>query len=269
MTSRAPHASRTFLWHSLPLGVLTVLALLSTVGKGNPARLSLADSWALPSAAHWLGCAEGGIDVASFLGHAVLRVLGLSVCVALIGALIGVPLGAAAVLARGVLERWLLRACDLVQAFPTFLLALAVLTAVSIPTRLDLCWVFSLTTWASFARLTVVHARWLSDADFVIAARCLGASGTRLARAHVVPHLFGPVAVQIGTSAAGVVLGESALGFVGLGPSDGVSLGVLLEQGTVGMLRSPHVLLASAVAVAATMGALQLVSEGLRRWLLD
>ena len=86
MTSRAPHASRTFLWHSLPLGVLTVLALLSTVGKGNPARLSLADSWALPSAAHWLGCAEGGIDVASFLGHAVLRVLGLSVCVALIGA---------------------------------------------------------------------------------------------------------------------------------------------------------------------------------------
>ena len=72
--------------------------------------------------------------------------------------------------------------------------------------------------------------------------------------------------MQIGTSAAGVVLGETALGFVGLGPPDGVSLGSLLEQGTLAMLRAPHVLAVGVVAVMLVSGTLQLASEGVRRW---
>jgi ABC-type dipeptide/oligopeptide/nickel transport system permease subunit len=63
-----------------------------------------------------------------------------------------------------------------------------------------------------------------------------------------------------------VVLGESALAFVGLGPADGISLGVLLEQGALGMLRAPHVLIVSASAVAIASGGLQLAAEGVRRW---
>ncbi|MEZ4372640.1 MAG: ABC transporter permease subunit [Polyangiaceae bacterium] len=82
---------------------------------------------------------------------------------------------------------------------------------------------------------------------------------------HVVPNLLGPVAVQLGTAAAGVVIGETALGFVGLGPPDGVSLGSLLEQGTLGMLRAPHVLAVGALSVLCVSGSLQLASEGLRR----
>ena len=61
------------------------------------------------------------------------------------------------------------------------------------------------------------------------------------------------------------MLGETALGFVGLGPPDGVSLGALLEQGTLGMLRAPHVLAVGSVAVILGSGSLQIASEGLRR----
>jgi ABC-type dipeptide/oligopeptide/nickel transport system permease subunit len=74
--------------------------------------------------------------------------------------------------------------------------------------------------------------------------------------------------MQLGSAAAGVVLGETALGFVGLGPRDGVSLGALLEQGTIGMLRAPHVLAAGTVAVILVSGSLQLASEGIRRWVV-
>jgi len=121
----------------------------------------------------------------------------------------------------------LLRACDLVQAFPNFLLALAVLAAVERPRRWHIGAVFVLTAWASFARLTAILSRKLVEADFVVAARALGASRTRILLRHIVPNILGPVAVQVGTVAAGVVLSESALSFVGLGPADGVSLGVL------------------------------------------
>jgi ABC-type dipeptide/oligopeptide/nickel transport system permease subunit len=74
--------------------------------------------------------------------------------------------------------------------------------------------------------------------------------------------------VQLGSCAAGVVLSESALGFVGLGPADGVSLGALLEQGTVAMLIDARVLAIAALAIIATSGSLQMASEGLRKRLL-
>jgi peptide/nickel transport system permease protein len=121
------------------------------------------------------------------------------------------------------------------------------------------------TAWAPFARISVAQARVLSESQFVEAARALGAGRRRVVLGHVLPNLLGPVTVQLGTAAAGVVLGETALGFVGLGPPDGVSLGALLEQGTLGMLRAPHVLAVGALSVALVSGSLQLASEGIRR----
>ncbi|MFO0660127.1 MAG: ABC transporter permease subunit [Polyangiaceae bacterium] len=104
----------------------------------------------------------------------------------------------------------------------------------------------------------------LSGSQFIEAARSLGATPSRVLFRHVLPNLLGPVAVHAGSSAAAVVLGEAALGFIGLGPRDGVNLSVLLEQGTLGMLRAPHALAASAPCVALVSGSLQLASESLR-----
>jgi ABC-type dipeptide/oligopeptide/nickel transport system permease subunit len=153
-----------------------------------------------------------------------------------------------------------------VQSFPTFLLALAVLSAVRTPSRWHIGLVFAIGAWAPFARLALVQARAIADAPFVEAARAMGAPRRSVVLHHVLPNVLGPVAAQLGTAAAGVVLGETALGFVGLGPPDGVSLGALLEQGTAGMLRAPHVLVVGALSVIAVSGSLQMASEGIRRW---
>lgn len=249
------------------LGLFTVALLVAITSQSSPGRLQLELAWAPPGPAGWLGRGEAGVELVALVAHATLRALLLAGVVATLGFAVGTPLGAAAGLARGAFERWTLRACDLVQSFPTFLLALAVLAAVEIPSRWHIGAVFSLTAWAQFARLSAAQARSLGEAQFVEAARALGARGPRVVLVHVVPNLLGPVAVQLGTAAAGVVLSETALGFVGLGPPDGVSLGSLLEQGTLGMLRAPHVLAVGAVAVALSSGTLQLASEGLRRLL--
>jgi ABC-type dipeptide/oligopeptide/nickel transport system permease subunit len=55
--------------------------------------------------------------------------------------------------------------------------------------------------------------------------------------------------VQLGSTAAAVVLSETALAFVGFGPPDGIALGAVLDQGVVSMLRAPHVLIASGSCV--------------------
>lgn len=230
----------------------------------SPSRLDLEHAWAPPSWARPFGSGEAGVDLLALVGHATARAILLAAVVSLIGLVLGTPLGTLAGLLRGRFERGVARACDLVQAFPSFLLALAVLAAVRTPSRFHIGAVFCLSAWAPFARLALVSARVLSEAQFIDAARALGATRARVVLWHVLPNLFGPVAVQLGASAAGVVLGETALGFVGLGPRDGVSLGALLEQGVVSMLRAPHVLATGAVTVVLVSAALQLASEGLR-----
>jgi peptide/nickel transport system permease protein len=191
--------------------------------------------------------------------------MALALAVATIGFAIGTPLGAAAALARGAFERAVARTCDLVQAFPTFILALAVLSAVRTPSRVAIGAVFALTAWAPFARLSLAQTRTLRDVAFVEAAIALGRSPPAVLARHVLPNVLTVAAVQLGSTAAAVVVGEAALAFVGFGPRDGVSLGGVLDQGVASMLRAPHVLIVGAASVFATSAAMLVAGRALVR----
>src|SRR5262249_16076852 len=150
--SEGPRMRRVKLLAPL-LIVLATAWILVAVGQSAPDHLEPRLAWAGASRAHPFGCGEAGVDLLALVSHAVLPGIVLAVAVALAGFVVGTPLGAAAAMARGRFERGLVRACDLLQAFPTFLLALAVLSAVRNPDRFHLGCVFSLTAWAPFARL--------------------------------------------------------------------------------------------------------------------
>jgi peptide/nickel transport system permease protein len=237
----------------LPLGALIAICVSVIVfGHGSPMRLEPERAWCSPSGERPFGCGEAGVNLLPVIAHAALRGVALAVVVALVGFLLGTPLGAAAAMRRGRLERFVGRLCDLLQAFPTFLLALAVLSAVRTPSRVHLGAVFALTAWAPFARLALVQTRVLRDATFVQAAQALGVGRAGILARHVLPNLLGVGAVQLGASGAAIVVSEAALSFVGLGPRDGVSLGSVMDQGVAAMLRAPHVMIAGAIAIFAT-----------------
>lgn len=249
---RKASARRLLLGRVVPVVLLVSVAVSVALGDRSPTRLEPGRSWDAPSLAFPLGCGEAGIDVLALVAHAVVRAVLLAVVVAAIGFVVGSPAGALAGLARGRAERGLARACDLVQSFPTFLLALVVLSAVREPSRVHLGFVFALTAWAPFARLALAQTRVLRDAAFVEAARALGGGVARVVIVHLVPNLLGVVAVQLGATAAAVVVSEAALSFVGFGARDGVSLGGVLDQGVSAMLRAPHVLFVGAATVFVT-----------------
>ncbi len=248
-----------------PLAAIVVASWLAAQLTGDPARLDPAQAWCAPSSARPLGCGEAGVNLMAMVASGVLRGVALAVVVALVGFLVGTPLGAAAALARGRTERFVERACDLLQAFPSFILALAVLGAVRTPSRVHIGAVFALTAWAPFARLALAQTRVLRDAAFVEAASALGRGRGGILVVHVVPNLLGVVAVQLGSTGAAIVVSEAALAFVGLGPRDGVSLGGVLDQGVAAMLRAPHVLVVGAVAVALTSAAMLIAGRAAER----
>ncbi|MCP6756927.1 ABC transporter permease subunit, partial [Klebsiella pneumoniae] len=78
---------------------------------------------------------------------------------------------------------------------------------------------------------------------FVLAARALGARESRVLLRHLVPNLMGPLLVQATAGLGWVILMESTLSFLGLGPAKAVSWGALLDQGSSVLLRFPHVAL--------------------------
>ena len=246
-----------------PLAGIVLVCAIATLFTADPARLEPARAWCAPSASRPLGCGEAGVDLLAMVSSSVLRGVALAIGVAMLGFALGTPLGAAAALARGRTERAVERTCDLLQAFPSFILALAVLGAVKSPSRVHLGAVFALTAWAPFARLAVVQTRVLRDATFVEAAAALGRGRAGILVAHVVPNLLGVAAVQLGSTGAAIVVSEAALAFVGLGPHDGVSLGGVLDQGVAAMLRAPHVLIVGATAVAVTSAAMLVAGRAL------
>jgi peptide/nickel transport system permease protein len=241
-------------WRDLvPLAlVVAVSAIGAGVAQAPPGRLDPVRGYCAPSFARPLGCGEAGVDLLALVSSAELRAIALATTVALLGFAAGTALGAAAAFARGRTEQALERACDLVQAFPSFILALAVLSAVRTPSRVHIAAVFALTAWAPFARLALAQTRVLRDAAFVEAAVALGRGRVGVILRHIVPNLLGVVAVQLGSSAAAIVVSEAALAFVGLGPRDGVSLGGVLDQGVAAMLRAPRVLIVASTAVFVT-----------------
>lgn len=235
----------------VPLAAILLAAALGCLA-GSPTHLDPTHAWGSPTALHPLGWGEAGVDLVPFLSHALLRGVVLAVVVAAVSFVVGTFIGAAAALRRGLFERVVERTCDLLQAFPGFLLAMVVLSAVRAPTRVHLGGVFLLTSWAPFARLSLAQGRVLREAGFVSAAVALGARSSEIVRRHIVPNLLGIGLVQLGATGAAIVVSEAALAFVGLGPSDGVSLGALLDQGVASMLRAPHVLALASFAVFAT-----------------
>jgi peptide/nickel transport system permease protein len=246
-----------------PLSALALAAAAAASSSRAPDRLEPALAWCSPSVSRPLGCGEGGVDLLAVVAHSEIRGVALAIAVGLVGFAVGTPLGAASALARGRLESAVLRACDLLQAFPSFLLALAVLSAVRQPTRVHMGAVFVLTAWAPFARLALVQTRVLRDLSFVEAARALGAGKLVVLARHVLPNVLSVAAVQLGATGAAIVVSEAALGFVGLGPRDGVSLGAVLDQGVAAMLRAPHVLLVGVVAVFVTSAAMLLAGRAI------
>jgi peptide/nickel transport system permease protein len=173
-------------------------------------------------------------------------------------------LGALAGLRGGLLDTLVMGLCDLLQAFPAVLLNIAILALVARPGVGHMVLSLSISGWVLYARLSRVEALALREREFVLAARALGARESRVLLRHLVPNLIGPLLVQATAGLGGVILMESTLSFLGLGPSDRISWGALLDQGSSVLLRFPHVALLSGGAIAWVVLCMNLAGDALR-----
>jgi peptide/nickel transport system permease protein len=182
------------------------------VRAGEPARNS---AWRHP-----LGADSLGRDVLARLlyGARVSLAVGLLSAAALFA--LGVLVGAAAGYFGGWVDLLLSRGIEVVLCFPAFFLVLLVLASVDprvLPPAVSIAFVIALVGWPSVARLVRAELLRLRDADFVVAARALGASPLRALVAHVLPNALGPAIVAASFAVGGGALVEAALSYLGFG----------------------------------------------------
>lgn len=211
----------------LAMAVLAVAAPLIAriVTHAQYDQTDLLHTFAGPGGQHWLGTDELGRDTLTRLAYGAQVSLGVGFLAVALYLVIGGAVGIVAGFYRGWLDEVLMRFVDVLLSVPTIFLL--ILVASLLPLRfgpvtvkhdaLSLALVIAVTTWGRVARLIRAEVLSLRGRDFVVAARSLGATDTRLMLRHLLPNVL-PVMVVVASLGVGaIILLEAALDFVGLG----------------------------------------------------
>jgi ABC-type dipeptide/oligopeptide/nickel transport system permease subunit len=169
-----------------------------------------------PSWQHWFGTDELGRDVLSRVMFGSRHSLPVALLLVGLALSIGGTLGALAGYFGGFVDGLIMRATDLVFAFPAIILAMVVTAALG-PSLTNAVFALVIVSWPSYARVVRGLVRSLKDADYVSATRLFGSSARSALLRDVMPNVLGPVAVLATLDLGNAILLLSGLSFLGLG----------------------------------------------------
>src|SRR5262245_34573509 len=246
------------------LGLIVVAAFAPLIATHSPIEQNILARLSPPSAEHWFGTDELGRDIFSRVVYGTRITLYVVGIVGITVAPIGLAIGATAGYLGGIADQVLMRVTDIFLAFPSLVLALALVAALG-PSLDHAILAISLTAWPGIARLARAEALTIRNSDFVSAVRIQGASRTRLIIRHVMPVCVSSVVVRITLSMGRVILTAAGLGFLGLGaqlPAPG--WGARLSTGRRYMLEYWWLAAAPGSAILLISLAFNLFGDGLR-----
>jgi peptide/nickel transport system permease protein len=216
-----------------------------------------------PSATYLLGTDMLGRDVLSRVLGAT-RVAGQSfLIVVLIGGIFGTALGILAGGLGGLLDLVVSRVVEVLQGFPTVLVAI-VIVALTRPSLTNAMIAVGLAAIPDFARVARGIAIQLREREFVQAARGLGAGEVRILWSEILPMTVGPLLVIASFDGAQAVLWEAALSFLGLGVQPPApSFGSMLREAQDYLVIHPWLAVVTGFSVATIILGLNLLGDGL------
>ena len=211
-----------------------------------------------------LGTDSVGRDLLSRLIHGSRYSLYIGLIVIFISLTVGVMLGLLAAFFKGFVENLIMRAMDIILAFPSLLLALA-LVAILGPSLENAMIAIAVVLIPHFVRITRAQAIAELGKDYVAASQTMGAGVGRLMFINVLPNCMAPLIVQATLSFSTAILDAAALGFLGMGaqpptPEWGSMLAVAREF----ILTASWLVTLPGLAILITVLSINLIGDGLR-----
>jgi peptide/nickel transport system permease protein len=246
------------------VGLLIIAISAPLLAPYDPTVQSLPEKREKPGGKFLLGADEFGRDILSRLiyGTRVALLVGtISIAIALV---FGMVLGTASGFFGGVVDNLIMRILDILLAFPYLLLAIAVVSAIG-PGILNTTIAVGIWAIPGFARIIRASVITIKKADYIQAAKAIGASDARIIFNHIIPNFISPVIVYSTLYMANAILIEAALSFLGLGVQPPTpSWGLMVSSGRDFLLSAPHIATLPGIAIMITVLGFNLLGDGLR-----
>jgi peptide/nickel transport system permease protein len=249
------------------IGLMLILAIFAPfIATHDPTRGSLASSYIPPfQGEHIFGTNIQGQDVFSRIVFGARLTLGIALLAVTIGVTIGSILGAVAGYFRGWIDAAIMRFVDIMLSIPGLLLAIAVVAWLGRGV-MQIAIAIAIVNVPIFARILRGSLLALREADYVVAARSVGARGPTLLLRHMMPNAMGPLIVQATLALGVAVIDAAALGFLGLGPPDPRTpeWGTMLADTYRFLSRAPYLAFFPGIAIVLTVLGFNLLGDALR-----
>lgn len=178
--------------------------------------------------------------------------------------IIGMLLGAVGGYAGGWTDNIIMRLMDVLLAFPSLLLAIAIVAVLG-PGLINALIAIAFVSIPVYARLMRASVLQVKDQDFVSASRALGSSPVGILISHVMPNALTPLIVQATLGIASAILDAAALSFLGLGAAPPTpEWGLMLGEERNSVFNAPHLVFIPGIAIMLTVLSFNLLGDGLR-----
>jgi len=252
------------------LGVVILIVLLVTalfadlIRPYDPYLIQLPDKFLPPSAQHLMGTDDLGRDIFSRVVDGTRISLRIALLVLVIAGCVGILLGVVAGYFGGVVDEIIMRIADIFFAFPSFLLAMAIVAALG-PGIENAILAIGVAYWPRYARLLRAQVLTVKNELYVEAARTLGAGARRLMALHILPNARAPLLVQCAADAGQAIIITASLSFVGLGAVPPMpEWGAMVAQARAYMLSYWWVGTFPGIAITITVAGYVFLGDGLR-----
>ncbi|MFP5224312.1 MAG: ABC transporter permease [Actinomycetota bacterium] len=217
-----------------------------------------------PSSQHWFGTDPLGRDLFSRIVHGARFSLIIGAVVTGVSLVIGITLGGIAGYFGGLADTVVGRGIDIVLGFPALLGPIIVVTSLG-GSRISVMIALAAFGWVGMARLFRSSVISVRNAEFVEAARALGASNRRIFFRHVLPNAITPTLVYAFALIGSAIISEAALSFLGLGVQEPEpSWGLMIAKGRPLLTTAPHMVIFPSLALIFTSLGFILLGDGLR-----
>jgi ABC-type dipeptide/oligopeptide/nickel transport system permease subunit len=178
--------------------------------------------------------------------------------------IVGTILGAISGYAGGWTDNTIMRLMDVLLAFPSLLLSIAIVAVLG-PGLINALLAIAFVSIPVYARIVRASVLQVKEQDYVAASRALGASPLGILSSHVLPNAITPIIVQATLGIASAILDAAALSFLGLGAAPPTpEWGLMLGEERNSLFNAPHLVFIPGIAIMLTVLAFNLLGDGLR-----
>jgi len=264
MVSRFKKNKRAMVGFWMVVFCVAVALLAPWVAPYDPIEQNMQIMLEGPSLSHPFGTDEFGRDILSRIIHGTQISLMTGIVGVLIAVILGVALGTISGYFGGLADTLIMRIMDIFMAFPSFLLALAIVSVLG-PGMINVMiaiGIFSVPTFARLSRSSVIS---IKDKEYIEAVKAMGGSNLHIIIKHVIPNSIAPIIVLSSMRIATAIITAAGLSFLGMGAQPPTpEWGAMLSTGREYLRVAPHVSTMPGLAIMFLVLGFNMLGDGLR-----